>query len=132
MASAQAPAKPVDDGKDYVPTSILLTGGAGFMYELALTSRSILALICADVLVRYSGSNVLIHLVKAYPNVRIVCLDKLDYCASVSNFSEIATAPNFRFVKVGSVACWSRLCISTRSVLLCDRETSLRQTCCDT
>lgn len=62
--------------EEFVPKSILLTGGAGFI-----------------------GSNVLIHIVKAYPDTNVVCLDKLDYCAAVRNFEEIKDAKNFKFVK---------------------------------
>jgi dTDP-glucose 4,6-dehydratase len=60
----------------YVPKSVLLTGGAGFI-----------------------GSNTLVHLVNRYPAIRFVCLDKVNYCASVRNFEEIKDKPNFRFVK---------------------------------
>lgn len=49
----------------FVPTSILVTGGAGFI-----------------------GSHVVLRLAKEYPQYRIVVLDKLDYCASVSNLSD--------------------------------------------
>lgn len=60
----------------YTPTSVLLTGGAGFI-----------------------GSHVLCVLVPKYPNVQFVCLDKLDYCANLRNLEEISSLPNFHFVK---------------------------------
>jgi hypothetical protein len=47
-----------------------------------------------------SGSHVLIDLVKNFPKVRFVCLDKLNYCGTVRNFDEIKAAANFEFVKV--------------------------------
>lgn len=56
--------------------SVLVTGAAGFI-----------------------GSNVMCHLVKKYPNVRFVALDKLNYCASERNLDEIRDFPNFNFVK---------------------------------
>ena len=43
----------------------IVTGGAGFI-----------------------GSNTMVHLVQKYPDVRVVCLDKLAYCASIKNFDE--------------------------------------------
>ena len=61
---------------DYDPKVILLTGGAGFI-----------------------GSCVMVHLVKKYPETQMICLDKLDYCASVKNFEEIQNHKNFRFVR---------------------------------
>jgi len=61
---------------DYVPTSVLFTGGAGFI-----------------------GSNVMIHLMDIFPNTRFVCLDKLDYCASVRNFEPVKDRSTFVFVK---------------------------------
>lgn len=61
---------------DYVPKSILLTGGAGFI-----------------------GSHVVLLLVKKYPNIKIVCFDKLDYCACLANLNELNGLPNYKFVK---------------------------------
>eukprot|EP00455_Lapot_gusevi_P001944 TRINITY_DN1074_c0_g1_i1.p1 TRINITY_DN1074_c0_g1~~TRINITY_DN1074_c0_g1_i1.p1 ORF type:complete len:373 (-),score=121.63 TRINITY_DN1074_c0_g1_i1:169-1287(-) len=60
----------------YQPSAVLLTGGAGFI-----------------------GSRVLSLLVPKYPNVKWVCLDKVDYCASVKNVDEIRHLPNFKFVQ---------------------------------
>jgi UDP-glucose 4,6-dehydratase len=60
----------------YTPKAVLLTGGAGFI-----------------------GSNVLVHLVQAYPDCKFVCLDKVTDCANVKNFQEILDCPNFTFVK---------------------------------
>jgi len=60
----------------YVPTSILLTGGAGFI-----------------------GSNCLVWMAQRYPTIKFVCLDKLAYCASAKNFDEIKENKNFKFIK---------------------------------
>jgi len=60
----------------FLPKSVLFTGGAGFI-----------------------GSNVLVHLVQAYPECKFVCLDKVTACANVKNFQEILDYPNFIFVK---------------------------------
>ncbi|KAL6766512.1 RHM2 [Auxenochlorella protothecoides x Auxenochlorella symbiontica] len=62
--------------EEYVPRSILITGGAGFI-----------------------ASHVTIKLVKRYPHVKVVVLDKLDYCATLENLKSIRDCPNFKFVK---------------------------------
>ena len=61
---------------EYTPTSVLLTGGAGFI-----------------------GSNVLLHFMQAWPTCTFVCLDKLSYCASLKNLAEVAQQPRFTFVQ---------------------------------
>jgi dTDP-glucose 4,6-dehydratase len=60
----------------YEPGAILVTGGAGFI-----------------------ASHVVIALVRKYPAYKVVCLDKLDYCSSLSNLLEVRDAPNFKFIK---------------------------------
>ena len=60
----------------YIPTSILLTGGAGFI-----------------------GSNVATALVKNYKEYKVVVIDKLDYCSNLDNLKECFGRPNFKFVK---------------------------------
>lgn len=60
----------------YTPKVVFLTGGAGFI-----------------------GSNVLIHLVKKYPEYKFINFDKLDYCSSLKNLDEISDLPNYTFVK---------------------------------
>ncbi len=47
-----------------------------------------------------SASHVVMRLVKNYPRYKIVNFDKLDYCASLVNIEEIASYPNYVFVKV--------------------------------
>jgi len=54
----------------------MVTGGAGFI-----------------------ASHIVIQLVKQYPEYKVVCFDKIDYCSSTRNFSAIEKAPNFKFVK---------------------------------
>lgn len=63
------------DGENvaYQPRSLLLTGGAGFI-----------------------GSHVAFRLVQRNPAVRVVVLDKPDYCASLKNLDAIKNSSNFR------------------------------------
>jgi len=55
---------------------IMVTGGAGFI-----------------------ASHVVIQLCKAYPQYKIVNFDKLDYCSCLGNLEEVASLPNYVFVK---------------------------------
>lgn len=57
------------------PTSVLVTGGAGFI-----------------------GSNFLLRMVPRYPDVQFVNLDALTYAGNLMNLSEIERAPNYTFV----------------------------------
>jgi len=66
--------------EDYVPKSILVTGGAGFI-----------------------ASHVAILLCQKYPQYKVVVYDKLDYCACLANLEELFDLPNFKFVK-GDIA----------------------------
>ena len=59
--------------EEYVPHSILVTGGAGFI-----------------------GSHVANRLVATFPDVPVLVLDKLDYCASLANLEASKAAPNFK------------------------------------
>lgn len=59
---------------------ILVTGGAGFI-----------------------GSNFIRYMLKKYPEVRIVNLDKLTYAGNLENLRDIEDNPNYRFVK-GDIA----------------------------
>ena len=56
--------------------NVLVTGGAGFI-----------------------GSNTLLYLVKAYPDINFINIDKLDYCANLKNLDEIEMLPNYFFYK---------------------------------
>lgn len=56
--------------------NIIVTGGAGFI-----------------------GSNFIFHMLKAHPEDRIICLDKLTYAGNLSTLAPIMDKPNFRFVK---------------------------------
>ena len=60
--------------EEYTPKNILITGGAGFI-----------------------ASHAVIHLVKKYPNYKIVNVDKLDYCSSLKNVEEIENCQNYKF-----------------------------------
>eukprot|EP01023_Acetabularia_acetabulum_P021898 TRINITY_DN21636_c0_g1_i1.p1 TRINITY_DN21636_c0_g1~~TRINITY_DN21636_c0_g1_i1.p1 ORF type:complete len:360 (-),score=79.21 TRINITY_DN21636_c0_g1_i1:967-2046(-) len=62
--------------EDYIPKSILITGGAGFI-----------------------ASHVVLKLGREHPEYKITVLDKCDYCASVHNLDELKESPNFHFVK---------------------------------
>ena len=57
--------------------TIIVTGGAGFI-----------------------GSNFIFHILRRYPDYRIVCLDKLTYAGSLSTLASVMERPNFRFVKL--------------------------------
>ena len=57
--------------------NIIVTGGAGFI-----------------------GSNFVFHMLKKYPNYRIVCVDKLTYAGNLSTLEPVMSNPNFRFVKL--------------------------------
>ena len=56
--------------------TIIVTGGAGFI-----------------------GSNFIFHMLKEYPDYRIICLDKLTYAGNLSTLAPVMDNPNFRFVK---------------------------------
>lgn len=56
--------------------NIIVTGGAGFI-----------------------GSNFIFHMLKKYPEYRIICLDKLTYAGSLSTLEPVMDKPNFRFEK---------------------------------
>jgi dTDP-glucose 4,6-dehydratase/dTDP-4-dehydrorhamnose 3,5-epimerase len=60
----------------FIPTSILVTGGAGFI-----------------------GSHVAIHLANTYPHYTVIVYDVLDYCANLKNLDSIRNKPNFHFVQ---------------------------------
>ena len=55
---------------------IIVTGGAGFI-----------------------GSNFVFHMLKKYPDYRIICLDCLTYAGNLSTLAPVMDNPNFRFVK---------------------------------
>ncbi len=57
--------------------TILVTGGAGFI-----------------------GSNFIFYMMKAHPEDRIVCLDKLTYAGNLSTLKNVMDKPNFRFAKL--------------------------------
>ena len=57
--------------------TIIVTGGAGFI-----------------------GSNFVFHMLKKYPDYRIICLDKLTYAGNLSTLEPVMDNPNFRFVKL--------------------------------
>lgn len=56
--------------------TIIVTGGAGFI-----------------------GSNFVFHMLQAYPDYRIVCLDKLTYAGNLSTLEPVLQQDDFRFVK---------------------------------
>lgn len=71
----------------YVPKNILITGGAGFMFEWFS-------------LLMIRASHVVILLVNKYPQYKIVNMDCLDYCATLNNLKEVENKPNYKFVEV--------------------------------
>ncbi|WP_075579880.1 dTDP-glucose 4,6-dehydratase [Acidaminococcus massiliensis] len=56
---------------------IAVTGGAGFI-----------------------GSNFIFHMLKAHPEDRVICLDKLTYAGNLSTLASVMDNPNFHFVKL--------------------------------
>ena len=56
--------------------TIIVTGGAGFI-----------------------GSNFVFHMLKAHPDYRIICLDKLTYAGNLSTLEPVLAQDNFRFVR---------------------------------
>ena len=56
--------------------NIIVTGGAGFI-----------------------GSNFVFHMLKAHPDYRIICLDKLTYAGNLSTLEPVMDNSNFRFIK---------------------------------
>lgn len=56
---------------------IIITGGAGFI-----------------------GSNFIFHMMKAHPDYRLICLDKLTYAGNLSTLAPVMDKENFRFVKM--------------------------------
>ena len=57
--------------------TIIVTGGAGFI-----------------------GSNFIFHMLKKYPDYRIICLDCLTYAGNLSTLAPVMDNKNFRFVKL--------------------------------
>lgn len=57
--------------------NLIVTGGAGFI-----------------------GSNFIFHMLKAHPEDRIICLDKLTYAGNLSTLASVMDKPKFRFVKL--------------------------------
>lgn len=55
---------------------ILVTGGAGFI-----------------------GSNFIRYFLRAYPQAEVLNVDKLTYAGNLENLSDLASAPNYQFVK---------------------------------
>lgn len=60
--------------------NLLVTGGAGF-----------------------AGSNFIRHILKKYPDYRIINLDKLTYAGNLNNLKDIEGNPNYNFIK-GDIA----------------------------
>lgn len=56
--------------------TVIVTGGAGFI-----------------------GSNFVFHMLKAHPDYRIVCVDKLTYAGNLSTLESVMNNPKFRFCK---------------------------------
>lgn len=56
--------------------TIIVTGGAGFI-----------------------GSNFIFYMIKAHPDYRLVCLDKLTYAGNLSTLKSVLDMPSFRFVR---------------------------------
>jgi len=66
----------MDRGNLFVPSNILITGGAGFI------ASHVVQLLCTK-----------------YDNYKIVVLDSLEYCGSLKNLESVASLDNFTFVQ---------------------------------
>ena len=66
----------INQKENYTIMNIIVTGGAGFI-----------------------GSNFIFHMLKKYPDYRIICLDCLTYAGNLSTLAPVMDNPNFRFVK---------------------------------
>jgi dTDP-D-glucose 4,6-dehydratase len=77
----------------------------------------------------FIASHVAIRLVKTYPEYKIVVLDKMDYCASLSNLSSIADAPNFKVGSRQDCVQSSAPLLSSSSTLLVDAANHLYLSC---
>lgn len=70
-----------------------------FFCSIQLTLFAFLHLFCSSSLERarvqtgFIGSNVLVHLVTKYPDVKWVCFDKLNYCGTSNNFKVCSLVP---------------------------------------
>ncbi|XP_013928876.1 PREDICTED: dTDP-D-glucose 4,6-dehydratase isoform X3 [Thamnophis sirtalis] len=73
MSAGVSPAEGAPRG---LTKRILVTGGAGFI-----------------------ASHVIVSLVEKYPNYVIINLDKLDYCASLTNLKTVSEKENYKFVQ---------------------------------
>ena len=60
----------------YKYKSVLVTGGCGFI-----------------------GSNFLVYMVKKYPDIMFLNIDKLSYCSSLKYLTEIENFSNYEFIK---------------------------------
>lgn len=58
----------------FQPTSILITGGCGFI-----------------------ASNFLYYMVKKYPNIIFINIDKIDYCSTANGLPSLKSSPNYFF-----------------------------------
>ena len=56
--------------------NVIVTGGAGFI-----------------------GSNFIFHMLKKYPDDRIICIDKLTYAGNMATLKDVIDNPNFKFYK---------------------------------
>ena len=74
--SASKRQKKEEPASEYTPKNILVTGGAGFI-----------------------ASHIVIQLVKKFPQYKVVCFDKMDYCSSLANLNEVRGEKNFKFIK---------------------------------
>ena len=75
----------------------------------------------------FIGSNFVHYMLKKYPEILLVNLDKLTYAGNLENLKDVEGDPRHVFVQISAIRSWSRACsqstISITSSTLPQRAT---------